>query len=88
MDRIALQDEQHRWQKAIGQAIRERRKELEKKQATLVNDTAFRQADLSNIERGQRAISIALLIKIAAALDLSFFELIVRAQRHYLTNTN
>jgi transcriptional regulator with XRE-family HTH domain len=68
------------FQAALGQAVKERRHELELSQEQLANDTELHQRWISNIETGKRNPSYASLRRLAAGLELSVAELIARAE--------
>jgi transcriptional regulator with XRE-family HTH domain len=69
------------FQTALGQAVKQRRQELELTQEQLANDTDLHQRWLSNVETGKRNPSYASLRRLAAGLELTTSELLARAER-------
>jgi DNA-binding XRE family transcriptional regulator len=69
------------FQTALGLAVKHRRQELEMTQEQLANDSGLHQRWVSNVETGKRNPSYASLRRLAAGLDLSASELLVRAER-------
>jgi predicted transcriptional regulator len=77
---------------ALGEAIRDRRAQLSKPSEASKKKQHLSQEDLASranvhrtyasaVERGERNLSYANLLKIAGALDLSASELLRRAER-------
>jgi transcriptional regulator with XRE-family HTH domain len=69
------------FQAALGLAVKARRVELDLTQEQLANDSGLHQRWISNVETGKRNPSYASLRRLAAGLDLSASELIVRAEQ-------
>ncbi len=69
------------FQHALGLAVKARRQELELTQEQLANETDLHQRWISNVETGKRNPSYASLRRLAAGLDLSASELLVRAEQ-------
>jgi transcriptional regulator with XRE-family HTH domain len=68
-------------QHALGLAVKARRQELGLTQEQLANETDLHQRWLSNVETGKRNPSYASLRRLAAGLQLSASQLLVRAER-------
>jgi len=67
---------------ALGEAIRERRGEVNGLSQERLGDLAgMHRTYVSEIERGMRNPSYRNLVKLAAALDVSLSELVARAER-------
>jgi transcriptional regulator with XRE-family HTH domain len=69
------------FQLALGQAVKARRQELGRTQEQLANDTDLHQRWISNVETGKRNPSYGSLRRLAAGLELSASQLLVRAER-------
>ena len=65
--------------RAFGEAVRTRRTELGLSQEALGERARLDQTYLSGIERGRRNPSLDVIVRLAAALDLSPGELFFRA---------
>lgn len=65
--------------KAIGSTIRKLRKELKLSQEELAHRSSIDRSHMGKIERGERNVSIANVIRIARALQCSPSELLHRA---------
>ncbi|WP_121353337.1 helix-turn-helix domain-containing protein [Flavisolibacter nicotianae] len=58
----------------VGQRIRELRRQLELSQEALANKAEVDRTYMTDVENGRRNISIEILEKIIAALEVSFAE--------------
>ncbi len=58
----------------VGQRIKELRKQLELSQETLANKAEVDRTYMTDVENGRRNISIEILEKVIAALEVSFTE--------------
>jgi transcriptional regulator with XRE-family HTH domain len=70
------------FQRAFGDAARERRLELGLTQEELANEHDLDQRWISNVECGWRNLQLANIRRLAAALELRPSELLARAERH------
>jgi transcriptional regulator with XRE-family HTH domain len=68
------------FQTALGLAVKHRRAELKLTQEQLSLRSDLHQRWISNLETGKRNPSYASLRRLAAALELSAFELVARAE--------
>lgn len=70
------------FQRALGDAARERRLELGLTQEELANDSGLHQRWISNVECGWRNLTLESVHRLARALGLRPSELLARAERH------
>jgi transcriptional regulator with XRE-family HTH domain len=68
-------------QLALGDAARERRRELGLTQEELANEHGLHQRWISNVECGRHNLTLESLRRLAAALGLRPSELLARAER-------
>lgn len=66
---------------ALGMAIRERREAAEISQEGLAGRCGLHRTYVGGIERGERNVSFANLLRLAAALDMRMSELLLEAER-------
>lgn len=70
------------FQRALGRAVKERRRKLGLTQEQLANDSDLHQRWISNVEQGWRNPSLLSLRRLAEALGISVSELLAAAERH------
>ena len=68
---------------ALGQAIRERRKELGLSQEALSFKAGYHVTYVSQIERGVKSPTVRTILVFAGALEIPLSELMLRAERLY-----
>lgn len=68
-------------QRALGQAVKARRRELKLTQEQLELRSGIAQRWISNVETGKRNPSYSSLRRLAAALELAASQLIARAEQ-------
>ena len=66
----------HQFQRALGEHIKERRRELKQTQLDLSRNVGISRTALANIEAGNQRTSVFLLARLAETLDVSPGELI------------
>lgn len=64
----------------LGKAIRERRLELGVSQMEMAEEAGIHRTYLSDVERGERNITVAMLAKLAGALNISVSQLVKVAE--------
>ena len=68
---------------ALGQAVRERRKELRLSQEALSFKAGYHVTYISQIERGVKSPTVRTVLIVADALELPISELMLRAEKLY-----
>ncbi len=68
---------------ALGQAVRERRKELNLSQEALSFKAGYHVTYVSQIERGVKSPTVRTMLVMADALEIPLSELMLRAERLY-----
>lgn len=68
---------------ALGQAVRERRKELNLSQEALSFKAGYHVTYVSQIERGVKSPTVRTMLVMAGALEIPLSELMQRAERLY-----
>ena len=66
--------------RALGEAVRARRRALGLSQEALGEKARIDQTYLSNLENGRRNVSLALLVRLAQALDVPLSRLLAQAE--------
>ena len=69
---------------ALGQAIRERRKELNLSQEALGFKAGYHVTYVSQIERGVKSPTVRTMLTLASALEMPLSELMLRAEKLYV----
>ncbi|MFQ5880911.1 MAG: helix-turn-helix domain-containing protein [Candidatus Methylomirabilales bacterium] len=70
-------------ERALGREIKKARESLQKSQETLAFDAGVHRTYVSLIERGQKSPTLAVIVRLAKALNVRPSELLRRVEAHF-----